>query len=563
MARAILLVVAALLLVPPAAEAVTPRYAGPNGSMTIGCTDHDNPCDIASAFSQAQMGDEVIIETGDYGSPGAPLSTGIASTTAALDVHGEAGKPIPRIYTNATVGLSVTGASTHIEDLEVDQVAPASNQVAFNFDGAEATRVIARDSASGGVACVILGNSVLSDSVCAATGSNGWGVRGYKDTPATNHSTLRNVTALASISNSGTGIAVVSATGVDEDITVTNSIADASVDLYAFKQSGGGIARITLDHSNWTNEATDIASQPGGIVKDNGGNVRFVAAKYVAPGDYHQAAGSPTIDKGADDPANGPSDPDGDARTLGPATDIGADEFRSPPVVTTGAATGVTKLSATLNGTVNPDRLATTYHFEYGTTNAYGASTPSTDAGAGAADVPASAALSGLTPGTTYHYRLVATNAGGTIPGADMTLTTLPAAGGGGTGGKGPHFVGGLKLAHASFAAAKRKPPLGTKVTYTLTTAATVRFTVERAASGRRSGKRCVKPTKKNRTAKKCTRYIKLKGAFSRASTAGPNGFKFNGRLNGKKLPVGRYRLVASIAQTKDVRRASFKIVRR
>jgi hypothetical protein len=163
------------------------------------------------------------------------------------------------------------------------------------------------------------------------------------------------------------------------------------------------------------------------------------------------------------------------------------------------------------------------------------------------------ATLTGLSPGTTYHYRLVATNPGGSTPGADMTFTTQGTPGGGGTGA-GPHFIGALKL------------KLGTKTTFTLDRAATVRFTVERRTVGRRSGKRCVAPTKKNRKAKKCTRYVRLKGRLDRASTAGKNSFKFTRRWNGKKLPPGSYRLVGSAlnaaGKTSDTRRASFKIVK-
>ena len=97
-------------------------------------------------------------------------------------------------------------------------------------------------------------------------------------------------------------------------------------------------------------------------------------------------------------------------------------------------------------------------------------------------------------------------------------------------------------------------------MSFTLDGPAIVRFTVEKPGAGRRSGKRCVKPTSKNRKARKCTRYVKLTGGFNHVSTAGANSFKFNGRLNGKKLPVGRYRLVGT---TSNARRASFKIVRR
>jgi hypothetical protein len=256
---------------------------------------------------------------------------------------------------------------------------------------------------------------------------------------------------------------------------------------------------------------------------------------------------------------------------------MGADEFVPPPVVTTGAAGTVTQTSALVNGTVNPERLGTTSHFEYGTSTAYGTSTPPLDAGAGTADVPVNATLNGLAPGTTYHYRLVATSAGGTTPGADMTFTTQAATGGGGGTGAGPHFVGGLKLSSTTFAAAasglsvapsaKRKVPIGTKVTFTVDAATTVRFGVERAVAGRRSGKRCVKPTKKNRHARKCTRYVRLRGSFDLIAFSGKTSFKFTGRLKGKKLPVGKYRLVGaafnSAGKTSDTRRAAFRIVRR
>ena len=94
------------------------------------------------------------------------------------------------------------------------------------------------------------------------------------------------------------------------------------------------------------------------------------------------------------------------------------------PTASTGAASGVGRTAATLNGTVNPGGAATSWHFEYGTTTAYGLQSAGGDAGAGSADVPVSIQVSGLSAGTTYHYRVVATNADGTVTGADRTFTT-------------------------------------------------------------------------------------------------------------------------------------------
>jgi hypothetical protein len=96
-----------------------------------------------------------------------------------------------------------------------------------------------------------------------------------------------------------------------------------------------------------------------------------------------------------------------------------------PPTATTGPAVSLTSSSANVSGTVNPNGQETTYSFQYGTTTAYGFQTNSQSAGAGTQDQVVSGTLTGLASGTTYHYRLIATNASGTTVGADMTFTTL------------------------------------------------------------------------------------------------------------------------------------------
>ena len=98
------------------------------------------------------------------------------------------------------------------------------------------------------------------------------------------------------------------------------------------------------------------------------------------------------------------------------------------PTVTTGNATTITQTTAKLNGTVKPNNEATTWHFEYGTTTTYGTITPEQgpiQPGAGTTAVAAD--IGSLAPGTVYHYRLVATNATGSIPGKDRVFTTRPA----------------------------------------------------------------------------------------------------------------------------------------
>jgi hypothetical protein len=95
-----------------------------------------------------------------------------------------------------------------------------------------------------------------------------------------------------------------------------------------------------------------------------------------------------------------------------------------PPSATTGTATSVGQTTATVTGTVDPNGMATTYRVEYGTSSSYGLQTSEQDAGAGTGAADVQAALTGLTSDTTYHYRVVATNAAGVDRGADRTFTT-------------------------------------------------------------------------------------------------------------------------------------------
>jgi hypothetical protein len=97
------------------------------------------------------------------------------------------------------------------------------------------------------------------------------------------------------------------------------------------------------------------------------------------------------------------------------------------PTVTTAAASPIERTSATLNGTIDPGGIASKYHYEYGLGNTYGSSTAAIDAGSGSGAVEAPGPVTGLTPNTTYHYRIVGSNASGSILGEDQTFTTAAA----------------------------------------------------------------------------------------------------------------------------------------
>jgi hypothetical protein len=97
------------------------------------------------------------------------------------------------------------------------------------------------------------------------------------------------------------------------------------------------------------------------------------------------------------------------------------------PAVVTGDASSVETRSAVLEGTINPEGVASSYHFEYGTDLKYGSRTADVGAGSGSGVAAASAFIDGLEPNKLYHFRIVGSNASGSIVGADGSFTTLMA----------------------------------------------------------------------------------------------------------------------------------------
>lgn len=295
-----------------------------------------------------------------------------------------------------------------------------------------------------------------------------------------------------------------------------------------------------------------------GPLQDNGGPAQTLAL----------GSGSPAIDAGADSgcPA---TDERGVLRPAGAACDIGAFEVATS-AATTGAASSVASGSATLNGTAfNPDLAVASALFQYGRTTAYGSTTTAATVAATAPNAPVSTSVSGLAPGTLYHFRLVVTNGVSTSFGADQTFTTrvltqIPPP------TPGPPGISHLKvtpgvLIAAAHGAAITARKTGATVSYTESDPATATFTVQRPAPGRRSRGSCVRPTKRNRPHKRCTRWLKV-GHFTHDDGAGPNRFHLTGRVGGHKLQPGRYRLQAiprNSAGTGAAVHAGFKVTKR
>jgi hypothetical protein len=128
-----------------------------------------------------------------------------------------------------------------------------------------------------------------------------------------------------------------------------------------------------------------------------------------------------------------------------------------------------------------------------------------------------------------------------TCPPAPSPLAPKPVAG----------AISALTISPSAFFAApsgatisKAKRHYGTKVSYRNSQASITTFTVLRQSTGRKQGKSCRKPSKGNRHGRRCTLSVAL-GSFSHNDQMGTNSLHFSGRLKGRKLPKGAYKLQA------------------
>jgi hypothetical protein len=115
-----------------------------------------------------------------------------------------------------------------------------------------------------------------------------------------------------------------------------------------------------------------------------------------------------------------------------------------------------------------------------------------------------------------------------------------------------PPKIGALRLASTTFRAAPSGAPfraaraaVGTDVSFTLSEPAKVRFTIDRSTTGRKVKGRCVKLSPKNRSRPRCARWIPVEGSFTVKGKKGANKIELRGRIGGKTLKPGRYRLNA------------------
>ena len=236
-------------------------------------------------------------------------------------------------------------------------------------------------------------------------------------------------------------------------------------------------------------------------------------------------AGSAAIDQAPTGPGCPGEDQRGVPRPSGAACDIGAYEV-TPPAVGTASASAITRTGATLNASVTPNAGSAGARFEFGTSPAHGSTTALQTLAGGLQPQAISATLAGLAPGTTYHFRLVATSPDGTTQGTDATFTTAAAS------------AVKPQLSHLKVTPAKvgRK---GAKIGYEDSEEATTSFQVLREAPKPRRDARCAKRSSG------CGRLIAI-GGFSHADAAGPNSLRLPRRIAHHKLIPGAYELQAT-----------------
>jgi hypothetical protein len=236
---------------------------------------------------------------------------------------------------------------------------------------------------------------------------------------------------------------------------------------------------------------------------------------------------APAVNHFAAGPASPPADPPRD-----PACPV--QEDAQPPAVTTAGPVDVSETAATLGGTVDPAGALGSYHFEYGLGPDYGAVTPTVELGPDIVPLTVSAPLTGLTPGTTYHYRLVATNSHGTTYGADAAfVTTAPPPPARVVDQPPPPpapkplvALSDARVTPRSFTRARSRGGRSARIRWTASAPATVTLTFERKARVRGRA-----------------RWVKVRGALKQVAETGRFSLPFGGWIGRRPLARGSYRV--------------------
>jgi hypothetical protein len=300
LATIVIAAAAATAAAPESASAIpTTVYASPGGSGTA-CTQSE-PCEIATALEIASSGDTVILagDEGSYGSPQSPIIKPL-EVKSGVTFKGAYGEPRPEIYSAAMVAIESGegGEGQRISNLKIEDSAKSATAL---FGSGAIERVIAK--APDGTGCESGPVTTIIDSICAGE----YGINDQVSGIGLWTLDLRNDTVYATreaakLVSHGPGLRV----------TALNTILRGGfVDIDADQITGS--VTITLEHSNYAN----VSATGGASISAPGSESNQTAMPLfvdAAQGNLREAAGSPTIDAGVNDPANGEFDLEGNPR---------------------------------------------------------------------------------------------------------------------------------------------------------------------------------------------------------------------------------------------------------
>jgi hypothetical protein len=450
--------------------------------------------------------------------------------------------------TKDCVGITMNGGPGVVGGIVEDAEVTAG-------DGITAVRTIrrVRVTATRGISDDLGGHVMTVDDALVRLATTGFGVGlnvSFKD----GELLARNVTLIGNADPGSVGIRV-AANSMSGPNTMSAVISDAIVSGFATDirrtsfSPAGDAARATLSitHSDF-DPAKVVSLNQGaaatGEVTQGAGNVNLEPQfRNPADGDFGLLFSSPLIDAGdpaplaagrpdtAVDGAPRVVDGNGDGSAI---PDMGAFEYqRRAPVVSAG---------------VVPDRIAAGRPalFVANGSDPEGESLGEPrwafDDGATATGAQVGHAFA---TAATHTATVSIQDASGAVGTATIAVLVVPAP-------PPAPFIKSFSATNRTFAAAapraaqrKKKLPVGTKFRYDVTLASAVTIRLDRALPGKVSGSKCVAPTKRNRRARACTRYV-LAGKLTQKAKAGKNELAWNGLLARRPVPAARYRATIS-----------------
>jgi uncharacterized repeat protein (TIGR01451 family) len=215
-----------------------------------------------------------------------------------------------------------------------------------------------------------------------------------------------------------TGNFIQGETGDTYTIVVTNvSFAASTGSVSVTDTLPAGLTATALSGSGWTTDLATLTCTRSDTLTAGAAYPPITVTVSVAPNAPSLVTNTAVLSGGGD-------------TNLANNTALDPTVINQPgaPIVTTGVATSIGSATATLNGTVNPSGAPTTVKFEYGLTASYGTTVPLSGTFNGSSAQPMTTNITGLTPGTLYHFRLSASNAVAVVNGLDQTFTTTGGA---------------------------------------------------------------------------------------------------------------------------------------